>query len=194
MTATTEPTRIRAGDTWLWRREDLSDYPASSYTLKYRFKNEDGGFEIVAQPDGDLFSVSVPFSTTGGFAAGSYSWQAVVEGVLGRFTVDSGTLVVDASLFSGDASTGVDTRSHARRALAAINAVIEKRATHVHEEYEIRLSEGGSWRRVKDTDWADLIKAKAYYESLVASEQASEDAANGRPDKRRTFVRFRCGV
>jgi len=37
-----EPARLRAGDTWKWTRT-LGDYPAGTWTLKYRFKNAAGG-------------------------------------------------------------------------------------------------------------------------------------------------------
>ena len=45
---TTEPTSLRAGNTWQWRREDLSDYPASTWTLTYHFRNRTSHFDVVA--------------------------------------------------------------------------------------------------------------------------------------------------
>ena len=42
-----EPDTLRAGDTWKWTRT-LADYPASAWTLKYRFKSAAGGFELEA--------------------------------------------------------------------------------------------------------------------------------------------------
>ena len=45
---TTEPTRLRAGDTWQWRREDLSDYPATAWTLTYWFRNSTDHLDVSA--------------------------------------------------------------------------------------------------------------------------------------------------
>lgn len=38
---TTEPESVVAGDTWTWKRL-LADYPAGTYTLKYRLINAVG--------------------------------------------------------------------------------------------------------------------------------------------------------
>ncbi|HUO43549.1 MAG TPA: hypothetical protein VMT94_01395, partial [Burkholderiales bacterium] len=63
-----EPPEARAGLTWQWRREDLSDdYPASSWTLKYWFKQtgaNGGKFSIQANADGDNFAILVAATTT----------------------------------------------------------------------------------------------------------------------------------
>ena len=59
-----EPTKLRAGATWQWRRDDLSgDYPAGVWTLTYYCKGVDDAFNITAVADGTNFSVSVPNSS-----------------------------------------------------------------------------------------------------------------------------------
>jgi len=187
-----EPASLRAGDTWQWRREDLTDFPASVWTLTYRFKNASGGFEIVATADGDQFAVSVAAATTAAYTAGIYSWQAQVDDGTEKHTVENGSMEVLASFFATTASTAYDDRSHARKALDAINAQLEGRATADQQEYEIRVND--SSRRVVKASFTDLIEAKKYYEGLVAAEEAKDRAAAGLPDKRRTYVRFRANV
>ena len=62
---TTEPTELRVGDTWQWKREDLSsDYPATSWTLTYYFRNATAYFNVVATADGVHFEVTVAKATT----------------------------------------------------------------------------------------------------------------------------------
>jgi hypothetical protein len=73
-TPTNEPIEARAGDTWSWRRDDLADYPAPTWVLKYRAKNAAGGFEIVAAADGAAHLVTVPAATTAVYTAGIYDW------------------------------------------------------------------------------------------------------------------------
>ncbi len=187
---TKEPAQLRAGDTWRWNRTDLLDYPASAYTLTYRFKNAAGGFEIVADPSGNTYAVNVDATVTASFPAGNYDWQAQVDGPLGRFTVSQSSLIVLPSLFAGSATSGLDSRSTAKIALDAINAQLQKRATADQQEYEISV--GGSMRRVVRATMQQLILAKQYYENLVANEEAAQRAADGLPDRRRSYVRFTC--
>lgn len=182
-TATTEPTSARAGDLWVWRREDLSaDYPASSWTLTYRFKNAAGGFEVVAAADGDYFEATVAAATSTSIAAGVYAWQARVSSGTEYYTVDTGELEVLPNLFAGLAATASDQRTHARKVLEAIEAVLEGRATTDQEEYTI-----GS-RSLKRIPIADLLAFRDRYRMAVAR----EDQANGVPNNfgRDRYVRF----
>lgn len=174
---TNEPAELRLGDTWQWRREDLaSDYPASTWTLTYRFKNAAGGFEIVATADGDNFAVSVLAATTAAYAsgAGDYAWAAQVSSGAVKHTVDNGVLKVLPNLFSGTASAASDQRTHSEITLAAIKAVIESRASKDQEEYSI------AGRSLKRTPLADLIKLHNHYEARVNAERAAEALRNGR--------------
>lgn len=170
---TTEPLSARAGDTWKWTRT-LADYPASSWTLKYRFKNAAGGFEIVSSASGDDHAVNHPAATTAGYTAGQYSWIAWVEGGSSeKYTVDQGTLELAADYRGGAATVALDDRSHARKVLAAIEAVIERRASQDQMRYTI---EGRSLERTPITD---LLKLRQKYQAAVAAEDAAAKLAGG---------------
>lgn len=182
-TPTSELTEARAGDLWAWRREDLSsDYPASAWTLTYRFKNAAGGFEVVAVADGDYFEATVAAATTAAIAAGVYAWQARVSSGTSYYTVDSGEFKVLPNLFAGSAGTASDQRTHARKVLEAIEAVLEGRATTDQEEYTIG---NRSLKRIAITD---LLVFRDRYRMAVAR----EDQANGVPNNygRDRHVRF----
>lgn len=167
---THEPSVLRAGDTWKWRREDLNgDWPAPSWTLKYRFKNQAGGFEITATASGVNFDVVVTAATTAAFVAGDYTWQAWVEGGASEvYTVGEGTLKVLASLRAGSAGTAQDLRSHARKVLDAIKAVLENRASLDQQSYQIH------GRALSRTPIPDLLVLRDRYEEDVASEERAE--------------------
>ena len=171
---TTEPTELRAGDTWRWTRS-LADYPASSgWTLKYRYKNAAGGFEIVATTSGDGFSVSVAAATTTGYAAGTYAWTAWVEGGTSeKYTVDGGVCTVKADYRAAAATVALDDRTHARKVLDAIEAVIEGRAAKDQEEYEI------AGRRLKHTSIPVLLKLRQAYRAEVRQQLQAERLQNG---------------
>lgn len=182
-TPTTEPTELRAGDLWEWRREDLtSDYPASSWTLTYRFKNAAGGFEVVAAADGDAFESSVAAATSAAIAAGVYAWQARASNGLLVHTVDTGETKVLPNLFATSASTASDQRTHARRTLEAIEAVIEGRATTDQQAYAIGT------RSLTRIPLPELLAFRDRYRMAVAR----EDQANGVPNNfgRDRYVRF----
>lgn len=180
---TTEPVSARAGDTWKWTRT-LDDYPAGTWTLKYRFKNAAGGFEVTASASGTDHSVTVAASTTTGYSAGTYQWIAWVEAGTEKFTVDEGSLVVKADYRAASASTALDDRSHARKVLAAIEAVIENRATLDQQEYSI---EG---RSLKRTPISDLIKLRQKYQAAVRAEDAAAKIAGGQSPGGKISFRF----
>ena len=177
-----EPARLRAGDTWKWTRT-LADYPAGTWTLKYRFKNAAGGFEIVATASGTDHAVTVTAATTGAYAAGSYQWIAWVESGAEKYTVDEGALEVEPDYRSGVATAALDDRSHARKTLAALQAWIEGRDPAV-AEYEI------AGRRMKYISVKDLLMLLDRYRSEVAREDDAARLASGLPGKNKLYVRF----
>lgn len=180
---TSEPSELRAGDTWTWTKT-VADYPATSWTLKYRFKNAAGGFEITASTSGTDYSVTVAASTTAGYAAGAYSWMAWVEGGSSeKYTVDTGTVTINPDYRTGTATAAFDDRTHAQTVLDAIEAVIEGRAAKDQEEYTI------AGRSLKRTPIASLLKLRQHYLAEVAAQKAREAIANGTGTGRR--IQFR---
>lgn len=174
---TIEPAELRAGDTWKWTKS-LADYPASTpWTLKYRFKNAAGGFEITASASGDDFSVTVGAATTTAYVAGTYDWVSWVEGGSSeKYTIGTGVAEVLPDLRTGTATAALDVRSHARKVLDAIEAWIEGRDIGV-AEYEINVA--GNSRRLKNIPMADLIKLRNRYKAEVAAEDAARKLAAG---------------
>lgn len=183
-TATNEPIELRAGDTWAWRRDDLTDYPAPTWVLKYRFKNAAGGFEVVAAADGAAHAVTVAAATTTGYAAGDYDWFAWVESGATKYTVDEGKLTVKPDFRSGSAAVALDGRTHARKVLDAIEAVIEQRASKDQQAYSI------AGRSLQRTPLPDLMKLRDRYRLEVKREEAADAARNGLQPKGAVFVRF----
>lgn len=186
---TSEPAALRAGDTWKWTKT-LDDYPASyPWTLKYRFKHPTAaGFEVVASSSGDGYAVSVAASTTAGFAAGTYTWVAWVEGGSSeKYTVDEGTLTVQADYRAVAASAVLDDRSDARviyeALIAAYKSAVASRAFVA--EYEI------AGRRMKFESRAGWIKEINYWKAQLAAEASAEAIANGTGTGRR--IQFRLG-
>ena len=158
--------RATAGLTWAWRRDDLGAYPpADGWALKYKFRSATTVFTVEATADGGGYLVSVPAATTNGYAAGSYSWLAYVERGADRFGTGTGIMVVDAVFDDSD------PRTHARKVLDAIEAVLENRASQDQMNYSISV--GGSSRSLGRTPLADLIALRSRYRTEVKAEEAA---------------------
>lgn len=179
---TYEPAVIAAGDTAKWRR-NLPDYPASAgWTLTYTLVRAATRITISASADGDLHLVNVAASTTTGWTAGAYTWRAQVSKAGEVYTVATGTLTIRPNF-----TTATDGRSHARKVLDGIEAVIEGRASSEVGEYQI------AGRSLKYIPIPELLALRDKYRAEVLREDAAERTARGLPDQRRTYVRFAAG-
>jgi hypothetical protein len=183
---TNEPLELRAGTTWSWRREDLSDYPASAgWALKYWFKKYGGtaNFSIDAAADGDAFVASRAAADTQALAAGKWTWVAQVSKAAEIYDVDKGILEI---LPRYDQAQNLDDRSHARKMLEAIEAALEGRATASQLDL-ISLSIGS---RAQQRDVAKLLPLRDMYRREVQNEEAALAVASGLPNPRLVRVRF----
>jgi len=181
-----------AGDT-LDFEVSVPDYPATDgWTLKYyltpRFAAPvQATIEITASGNADgTYQVQAGPATTSGWAVGAYGWSRLVEKAGARQTLtgsaDQGEVQVRQN--PATAAQGFDSRSHARRTLEAIEAVIEGRATRDQEEYTIGT------RSLKRTPVAELLVLRDRYRREAASEDAAAQMSGGASNPRLVGVRF----
>jgi len=138
---TQEPDTIVVGDRLLWRRDDLADtYPTSAYALTYEFHEDSGGggshkFAITATEADDTYFVEVASSTTASYSDGDYIWNAFITRTSDsqRIRIDTGRSRVVKNL----ANTNADLRSHAKKVLDNIEAVLENRASIDQSSFSI---------------------------------------------------------
>lgn len=184
-TPTQEPKSFVAGETVEWQKT-LDDYSAADgWALKYFFRGA-GKFDLVAaaQPDGSFrVTISAEIVTQ----PGAYYWQARVERDDERRVVATGRCVVIEDL-SG-AVEAYDGRSDARRALDAIDAMLEGKATYDQQEYSIDTGAGS--RSLKRIPIADLLQLRKSYARLVAREQRSARVRRGGSLFRNVKSRFK---
>lgn len=181
-----EPETLVKGDRWVWKRTDLvSDYPTSTYALTYEFVDGGGAsnqFTITASETTDAYIVEVPSTTTASYAARTYQWYAFITRTSDsqRVAVDNGiTLVVD-----NYADTNADQRSHAKKALDAIEAVIQNRATIDQSSFSIA---GRSLSRMSVTE---LLQFRDYYKAEYNRELQKARIKNKKPTGNMIGVRF----
>jgi len=96
-TPTTEPAVLTAGDSYTWQRS-LDDYPAGTWTLKYRLINAAGKIDITATASGADHLVTLTPTTTAAYTAGDYTWTKWVEKTGYRITLATGTITVKPNI------------------------------------------------------------------------------------------------
>jgi len=165
--ATTEPVSIRGGDTLTFSRS-LADYPAPTWTLAYSLVNASFRHTFTAAASGSDHLVTVAASTTATWDAGTYRLVGRVSSGAEVYTVTDIAVAVQAS----PATLG-DTRTHARKCLDAIEAVLENRAAIDQESMAIQ------GRQLTRTPVAELLKLRSVYKGEVAREEASARLAAG---------------
>jgi hypothetical protein len=184
---TIEPKSIRAGETWTWEKT-LADYPAPTWVLTYTFFSAASVFSVVASASGSAHTVSVSAAASATKIAGRYDWTAQVSTGSGesiqRYRVGLGSTTILPNLA---ASTSYDGRSHARKVLEAINALIEGAATD-GQLAVVQAVTGGNMSISYAP--AELRKWQQQYAALVVAEDQAAAIARGDRSGRMIQVRF----
>lgn len=155
---------LYAGDT-LDFTTSVTDYPAPVWTLRYRLAPASGAaIDLTSAAAGSDHRITANASATASWVVGTYSWTAWVENAGGeRYTLARGRLEIKPA--SATLAAGVDTRSQAEIALAAIDAVLANRATVDQMEYSI------AGRSLKRMTIDELLKLRSHYVDEVNKER-----------------------
>lgn len=177
-----EPDALIAGARWAWTRSDITEtYPTASYTLKYLLTLQSSGGTQVTITAGKVSSahvVEVGQSTTDGYGAGTYKWQAIIVR-----DSDSEEVVEDEGFLTVAAQTG-DIRSHVLTVLQAIEATIEQTASKEQASYSI------AGRSLSRRSPQELLELKREYQALWEQEKQKIDRQNGRVSKPRVLLQM----
>jgi len=179
-----EPTELRAGETWAWKRSYV-DYSATGWTLNYYLVNATGKISLTATATGTEHLVSVPAITVTGvtgtdsYSTGTYTLYGRVSDGTSVYQVYSGIVTVLPDLA---AAATYDTRSTARQLLDALDAYLLGQATaNQLDIIETRIADRGIKR-----DKASLLKWRSDLQIEVAREDAAANGEHGG----RYYVRF----
>jgi hypothetical protein len=182
MTATTEPGQVTAGDTVTWAKT-LTDYPASAgWVLAYTLINSAAKITITATASGDDHLASVAATTTAAWAAGTYTWVATVTKTTQRYTVGQGVITIAPNLA---AASTYDTRSTAKKALEAVNTLLENYGAKAYlQSYEI------AGRKQAFTSPGEFLAFRSKLIAEVAREDNAARLAAGLSPRNQLNVRF----
>ncbi len=181
---TTEPTEITAGDTIKWTKS-LSDYPADSYALNYRFQPLAGGdaISIAATADGTDHAIEVSAATSALYTSGDYRWTSYVVDIatgLERTTIDRG----DTTILPDPLTSTADLRSKAKQIYDAINATILGEASTP----QLKLLIDG--KSIERRTYTELLELESRYRQLVKQEEDAEKIRKGLGTGARILTRF----
>jgi len=160
---TQEPDTLVIGDRWTWRRPDLAaDYSPADYALTYEFMCDSGGggshkFSITATETSDDYIVEVSQDVTEHYHVHHYKWYAFItrSSDSERIAIDNGV----TQLVADYADSTADQRTHAKKVLDAIEAVLENRASQDQMSYSI------AGRSLSRMSIDDLLKFRDRYRS-----------------------------
>lgn len=179
-TATQVPRELIAGDTWAWER-DLSEYPAPTWSAAWYFEKADAAFSITGGVSGAKHTAAMTAADSVQRKAGKYRWRLLLTSGATRNTVEEGWTEV---LIDPAAAGFVDHRTHARRVLDAIEAVIEQRATHDQASMAI------AGRSLSRTPIDELLRLRDRYRAEARAEEQAEKLSSGLNPRNRLLTRF----
>lgn len=178
-----EPSIFHAGASLTWEKS-APDYPASSgYSLEYVLAGPSGRVVIgsgVITGSGSTFTVTVPMSTTATWPAGEYTWRLFATKTGERWHLEDGVVRVVAS-----ATGPTDQRTHAKRMVDALEAVLQRKATRDQQEITI------SGKTLKRMTLEELTVAHAYWTRMYQQELDAAKVAAGMTSRRVIRTRFR---
>lgn len=177
-----EPDSITAGDSLHWRRS-LPDYKASGgWSLTYYLVGGPATAELTSTAYGDDHDVVVTKDTTAGWVKGTYRLLGFAVSATERHQIYDHALEVAAN--PATMQGGQDMRSHARRTLDLLEAVIEGRAT---DDVLNSSIEGTTISRLTPQE---LLRIATYYRSMVKSEEIKANAQKGRASGKIILAKF----
>jgi hypothetical protein len=152
----------------------LAQYPAPAWGLTAVIRGPQA-IDLTSTADGTNHVFTADAATTTTWQAGAYWFSLRATNGSQTFEASAGQLTIIKDLAA--VTEPYDGRTQNAIALAAIDAVIAKRATQDQQRYKINERE--LWR----TPIADLLKLRAYYAMLVARENAKASGRSrfGRP-------------
>ena len=155
------PYYFSAGDTVEWSCS-IASYPASDgWVLSYSFFGA-GIFSVTASSENDIFKILIDSATSANYPSGDYSYVAYVVKNGVRKEINTGFLTIKPDFTT--ISTLSDQRTHVKKVLDALEAVIEDRATQNDLSYSI------AGRSISKMSLDELIKARSTYKKLYNSE------------------------
>lgn len=182
-----EPDYIVSGLTAKWKIY-LADYlPGDNWTLKYSLKKSSVAVINISSSDNgdDCHLINLSPTVTTAYTVGNYAYQAYVENSTTgeKHLIETGQIEIKTGF--SDSADAFDPRTHARKVLDAIEAVIEGRATYNQSSVKVGDKE------LRYYSFTQLTQFREYYLQQVELDEQSEAASNGNAVHNAFLVEFK---
>lgn len=175
-----EPQEIVAGDSTEWTIQN-TDYPATlGWVLSYKLLSPANVINITSTAQNANHLVSIASNVSADFLPGPYTWHKIFTNGSQRKTVQVGAITIKPNIAT---LTTADGRSHAKKMLEAIEAVLEGSAN----AGDLHVLQVAGVNRSMQQDTAKLIQLRNQYKIELARENQAAGIGNNRG---RVFVRF----
>ena len=186
------PEIIYAGDTVIFDVPAFAEatgtnITSGTYTLTWyaRTNTASEGATITGVAESDGWRITVPSSTSAGFDAGLWTWQAIATSGALQYTAGRGQFTVKATLEYAGTPGAFDDRSRAEIDLEKVEAAIRTLAEGgVVQEYTI-----GN-RSLKRYKMSELLQLRDTLKAEVDRERRAEKIRQGLGNPGVTRVRF----
>lgn len=172
-----EPSQITQGDTVKFKKK-LTDYPATDgWSLLYAIRGNGQEISFTSTADVDTHVISVDESVTALWLPAEYELQGFAVKTDEQHQIYEGSLTISANLATAPAD--LDTRTHAQKMLASIEAELEKCAKNILLSTTVEGTTVLRERRM------ELLRVRQSYLQERRGEIAVENARNGKPTGRK---------
>lgn len=155
------PTTILAGDTFSVETNQ-PDYPKPTWTITAYFQGPDA-ITLVSTGTDAVHTLSATAATTAGWGEGTYRYSVVASDGVTQKTIENGITNIQAR---ADLISSSDVRSHNKKMLDAIEALLENRASTDQQSYTI------AGRSITKIPMMELLELQKYYADKVRQETA----------------------
>lgn len=175
-----EPKSLYKNDSLTWT-ESLSDYPASTWTLKYKFTGL-GNVTVTATPSGEDHLVTITQAISNKLNEGIYRLVGWVEKSGEKKTVYDAVVEVKPDYAS--IPGGYNALSVARTTLQNIETAIQNYSANPYQSLTIKGKTKTNWSMTELLVWRGKLLAE------VKREEDALRVASGLKSNRRIFTRF----
>jgi len=182
-----EPLKFYSGATVKWKRTDLSDFPASTWTLHYTFVKDGTRIQVTSAQDGTTENhlVNIPPATTAAYAVGVYHWVVEARDGTDVYVVDSGICEILKDF--AEQSSGYDNRSVAKKMVDAYESLF---ANQIDNSTLEQLSYSIAGRSISKLG-ADQTRVEYHrWKQLYKQELDEERINNGLGTRKKILTRF----
>tara|TARA_R100001530_G_scaffold123957_1_gene92038 strand:- start:3053 stop:3646 length:594 start_codon:yes stop_codon:yes gene_type:complete len=182
-----EPLKFHAGETVKWKRTDLSDFPASTYTLYYTLVKDGTRITFNSSQDGSTenHAVTLAHATTAAYTVGVYNWSVEARSSSEVYVVDKGVMEILTDY--AEQSSGADERSVAKKMVDAYESLFANQITNKTIE---QLSYSIAGRSISKLSAEQIRMEYLRWKRIYDSELDDERINNGLGTRKRILTRF----